>query len=170
LVNYKIMPRSRRAVGGLISLIALLIVFGMASLAFLEINTTHADFVLNSINVNEKQFGKIKEQLNFTITNPLDPDPVHYMVEVSNIWNDKSIIESYIAINSTEQVSFQRYLNATTLPNKENIIGTEQTTMLNFTSTNSTNSDETIIFVTINGNKCVIPIPATDGDVLIRIC
>ena len=161
------MLKTRRAIGGLISLIALIIVFGVASLAFLEINLTHADFVLNSINVNEKQFEKINEQLNFTITNSSDSD--YYTINISNIWNDASTLESHITIKSDKQISFQRHLNETTIPNKENIIETEEESTLNFDNTNSTHDDTTIIFVTSNGNKCIIPIPA-EGDTANRMC
>ena len=169
MVKIQNILKARRAVGGLISLIALIIVFGIASLAFLEINTTHADFVLNSINVNDKQFNKIKEHLNFTITNTTGNPTDYYTVDVSNIWNDQSIIESHVTIKSDNQISFQRYLNETTVPNKENIIGIEETNTLIFTDTNSTHGDETIIFVTANGNKCILSIPAADN-ALNRMC
>lgn len=160
--------KSRRAVGGLISLIALIIVFGIASLAFLEINLTHADFVLNSIHVNEKQFNRINEQLNFTITNSTGADT--YTVIISNIWNDKSTLESHINLNSENEVTKKRYLNATTVPSKQNIIGLEEDSTLNFVNDlNSTHNDETIIFVTNNGNKCIIPVP-TEGDSINRLC
>ncbi len=162
--------KSRRAVGGLISLIALIIVFGIASLAFLEINLTHADFVLNSIHVNEKQFNRINEQLNFTIINATATEPITYNVTISNIWNDKSTLESHITINSPDQVTFQRHLNETTVPSKQNIIGSEDDSTLNFVNdVNSTHNDETIIFVTNNGNKCIIPVPP-EGDSINRLC
>ncbi len=162
--------KSRRAVGGLISLIALIIVFGIASLAFFEINLTHADFVLNSIDVNEKQFDRINEQLNFTITNATTGESIAYNVTISNIWNDQSSIESHINLDSTNDVTKQKYLNATTVPNKQNIIGAEKETILNFVNdVNSTDSDEKIILTTSKGNKCIIPIP-TEGDIVNRLC
>lgn len=170
--NQNIM-KSRRAVGGLISLIALIIVFGIASLAFLEINLTHADFVLNSIQVNEKQFNRINEQLDFAIINStIDDDrDISYNVTISNIWNDKSTLESHITIDSKE-VTFQRHLNATTVPNKQNIIGPDEDSTLVFVNNvNSTTSDdETIIFVTSNGNKCIIPIPTPAEGTINRTC
>lgn len=166
MADSKFMPTSRRAVGGLISLIALIIVFGIASLAFLEINTTHADFVLNSITVNEKQFGKIKEQLNFTVTN----SSTNYTVDVANLWNDQSTLESYLAKNSNDKISVQRYLNETTVPLKQNIIDIQDESTLIFDDTNSTHGDTTIIFMTLNGNKCTIPIPDTEGDKFNRLC
>ncbi|NIP62697.1 MAG: hypothetical protein GWN01_03645 [Nitrosopumilaceae archaeon] len=152
--------RARRAVGGLISLIALIIVFGIASLAFLEINLTHADFVLNSIDISDKQHQRINEQLNFTITNSSE---AHYDISISNIWNEQSIIESHITTDSNDNVVFQRYLNETTMPGEQNVIAAQENTSLVFDDANATHSDASIIFVTENGNKCIIPVPSEDN-------
>lgn len=157
----------RRAVGGLISLVALILVFGVATLAFLDINSTQAKFVLNSIDINKQQFDKNKERLNFTITNTTSGKL--YEVKIANLWSEQTTVESHITVNSSDVVVFQRHLNKTTMPSKQNIINPTAEKLLNFTDSNATHKDIKVLFVTSNGNKCIIPIPS-EMSTVVREC
>ncbi|MEW6043256.1 MAG: hypothetical protein AB1608_03245 [Thermoproteota archaeon] len=145
-----------RAVGGLISLVALIIVFGIAAVAFLDINAIQSRFLEKSVEVNNIQMKRNNERLNFTITN----SPSEYQVTILNMWSGQTVLDSYVAFDASNTITVQRYLNETTIPNKQNIIDPNTSTSIVFLDTvNSTNSDNKILFVTENGKQCLIPIP-----------
>ncbi|HXG74742.1 MAG TPA: hypothetical protein VNK44_07990 [Candidatus Nitrosotenuis sp.] len=145
-----------RAVGGLISLVALIVVFGVAAVAFLDINAIQSRFLEKSVEISNIQMKRNNERLNFTIAS----SPGQYQVTISNMWSGQTILDSYVAFDASNTITTQRYLNETTIPNKQNIIDPNGVTSMVFLhSLNSTNSDTTILFVTENGKQCIIPIP-----------
>lgn len=148
--------RKRRAVGGLISLIGIIVVFGIVSVAYLELSSSQTKLISTSLVANQKISDKNNARLNFT-----DPTVVEnsYDLPIENIGSDTITIHSYIVSNSTHHV-----------------IGTGEITIpINaggkaIVSTNTLNSSPTepsdfIMIVTDLGKKCVIP-----ADVSYRIC
>ncbi|CDI05652.1 hypothetical protein [Candidatus Nitrosotenuis uzonensis] len=149
-----ILKSNHRGVGGLISLVALIIVFGIASIAFLDINAIQSRFLEASIEVNNIQMNRNNEQLNFTASSGLP-----YTVEMTNMWSRQTVLDSYVAFDSAGTITIQRYLNETTIPNKQNIIPSGHTTSIVFDIPNATVNDVKILFVTENGKQCIVPIP-----------
>ncbi|MGI0010601.1 MAG: hypothetical protein ACREAE_04290 [Nitrosopumilaceae archaeon] len=140
--------KSRRGVGGLVSLIALVIVFGIASLAFLDINSNQTDLVNTSIKINKKMTEKHNESLNFTTTKPTDTS---YQITARNLWSETTKITSYVVIKTDSKVSALGYLN-----NKIVKAGAQSTFTIN--DPKGTINDQNIILLTDNGKKCVLPV------------
>lgn len=159
--------RTRRGIGGLISLVALIIVFGIASVAFLELNSIQASFLNTGVEINNIQMDRTNERLDFTVLN--GTGDMLYNFTITNIWSDKTMLHSFITINNTNDAAVQKYLNSSTIPGKQNIISAAEQSMFNFTNNNATHQDEKIIFVTSVGKKCLIPIPS-EGSTQSRTC
>lgn len=145
---------NHRGVGGLISLVALIIVFGVASIAFLDINAIQSRFLEASVEVNNIQMNRNDEQLNFTASSGIP-----YTVEVTNMWSKQTVLDSYIAFDNTGTITVKRYFNETTMPNKQNIVPAGSTTSITFDTSNGTATDVKLLFITENGKQCIIPIP-----------
>jgi hypothetical protein len=135
-----------RGVGGLISMIGLVIVFGIASAAFLQINATQQSFVASSININKVILEKNNQRLNFTtIANPGSS----YTIGVNNTSSQTIFLNSYLLINSTG-IRQAEYLDG-----KNVTAGKSFQFNINL-APNGT--DKHIIFVTDLGKKCLVPI------------
>jgi len=144
---------NRRGVGGLISLVALVIVFGIAAIAFLDINAIQTSLVNTSVDINKIMTDKNNERLNFTVTSP---NSTSYQVNVANLWSERTELNSYLVVKDNGTSKTQGYLN-------DAFKAGEQST---FTITvNDKTNDKNIIFLTNTGKKCVIP-PTANG----RIC
>ncbi|WP_299290127.1 hypothetical protein [Nitrosopumilus sp.] len=168
--------RRRRAVGGIISLVALIIVFGTISVAILDLNVVQSDTVQSGIRISDKQFDRITESLNFTIQNATIPSIAYYNITIQNLGSKQVVLNSHITINTTNNVSFAQYLDDSTIPKKQNMINSNEIKTLNFTNDpaantkNATEQDKHLIFLTDTGKKCIIPIPENSLEVISRKC
>ncbi|MBI5378281.1 MAG: hypothetical protein HZA82_06625 [Thaumarchaeota archaeon] len=135
-----------RGVGGLISMIGLVIVFGIASAAFLQINATQQSFVASSININKVILDKNNQRLNFTITSV---PPTSYKIGVNNTSSQTIFFDSYLLVNSTG-IRQAKYLDG-----KNITAGKSFQFDINLTPNGA---DKHIIFVTDLGKKCLVPI------------
>lgn len=140
--------KNRRGIAGLISLIAIVIVFGIASVAFLDINSNQTDLVDTSIKINKKMTERHNESLNFTTTKPTDTS---YQITARNLWGENTKITSYVVIKTDNKVSALGYLN-----NKIVKAGTQSTFTIN--DPKGTATDQNIVLLTDNGKKCVLPV------------
>ena len=95
--------KKRRAVGGLISLIGIIVVFGISSVAYLEISSSQTNLINQSLEANQKISDKNNARLNFT--EPLlNWNGTHNLLPIDNIGSDTITIHSYIVSNSTHHV------------------------------------------------------------------
>jgi len=141
-----------RGVGGLISMIGLVIVFGIASAAFLQINSAQQSFVSSSVNVNKIILDKNNQRLNFTIT----PDGSTYKVGVNNTSSQTIFLDSYLLVDSTG-IRQAKYLDG-----KNVTAGKSFQFDINL---DPLETDKHVIFVTDLGKKCLVPI-----GVSFRVC
>lgn len=142
-----------RGVGGLISMIGLVIVFGIASAAFLQINATQQSFVASSININKVILDKNNQRLNFTVT---PNGSISYKIGVNNTSSQTIFFDSYLLVNSTgiRQAEYLDGKNITAGKSFQFDINLQPKP-----------EDQHIIFVTDLGKKCLVPI-----GVNFRIC
>lgn len=142
-----------RGVGGLISMIGLVIVFGIASAAFLQINSAQQSFIASSVNVNKIILDKNNQKLNFTIIN--NGLNQNYTVGVNNTSSQTISLDSYLLVDSTG-IRTAKYLDG-----KNTTAGKS----FQFNITKSQLGDKHVIFVTDLGKKCLVPI-----GVSFRVC
>lgn len=147
--------KERRAVGGLISLIGIVIVFGIVSIAYLELSSSQTNLISTSLVTNQKISDKNNARLDFTsISNGTN----YYDFMVNNIGSKTTTIHSYIVSNSTHHVIGTGEKNIPVSAGKTILF-----------STNALNQfpqpSDLIWIVTDQGKKCLIP-----GDVSFRIC
>lgn len=141
-----------RGVGGLISMIGLVIVFGIASAAFLQINSAQQSFIASSVNVNKIILDKNNQKLNFTITST----GTSYKVGVNNTSSQTISLDSYLLVNSTG-IRKAQYLDG-----KNTTAGKSFQFNINL---QPESADKHVIFVTDLGKKCLVPI-----GVSFRVC
>lgn len=141
-----------RGVGGLISMIGLVLVFGIASAAFLQINSAQQSFVSSSVNINKIILDKNNQRLNFTIA----PVGSTYKVGVNNTSSQIISLNSYLLVNSTgiRTVEYLDGKNATAGKSFQFNINLQPKS-----------ADKYVIFVTDLGKKCLVPI-----GVSFRVC
>lgn len=140
------MLEKRRAVGGLISLIGIVIVFGITSVAYLELSSSQTNLITTSINANQKISDRNNERLNFT--NIISAGS-SYSTTVHNLSSDTILIHSQI----TEREN--------TIFGKEEInekihAGSSESITVNLN--NDPISTDKTIFITSSGKKCLVPI------------
>jgi hypothetical protein len=142
-----------RGVGGLISMIGLVIVFGIASAAFLQINSAQQSFVSSSVNINKIILDKNNQRLNFTLV-PIASSK--YIVGVNNTSSQTISLDSYLLVNSTG-IRTAKYLDG-----KNTAAGKSVQFDINL---EPKPEDKYVIFVTDLGKKCLVPI-----GVSFRVC
>ncbi|TBR23466.1 MAG: hypothetical protein EPO63_05625 [Candidatus Nitrosotenuis sp.] len=142
-----------RGVGGLISMIGLVLVFGIASAAFLQINSAQQSFVSSSVNINKIIMDKNNQRLNFTLV-PITSSK--YIVGVNNTSSQTISLDSYLLVNSTG-IRTAKYLDG-----KSTTAGKSVQFDINL---EPKPEDKYVIFVTDLGKKCLVPI-----GVSFRIC
>lgn len=147
------MLKNRQAVGGLISLIGLVVVFAISSVAYLEINSTQSNFISNSIQINQLISDRNQESLNFT---DIKNNNTHYNVTITNIGSEPIIIDSYLVRNDTS-------LSGKGIIGIKIQSGDESLTSISANTPDA--STDKIVFVTELGKKCVMP-----GDAGFREC
>lgn len=140
------MLEKRRAVGGLISLIGIVIVFGITSVAYLELNSSQTNLITTSINANQKISDRNNERLNFT-------DVMYgissYSITVHNLSSDTILIHSQITERENTVFGKEEI-------NKKIHAGSSESITVNLNDT-PTSTDKTI-FITSSGKKCLVPI------------
>lgn len=147
--------KKRRAVGGLISLIGIIIIFSIASLAFLELNSIQTGLTITSNKISKMILERNTESLNFTM---ITPNPgVSYTFDGDNIGNQASIINSYLLLSTDGKINGQGYLNEKTKVGKSFTFDVNEVP--------NALSDNSIVFVTDSGKTCTIPLGVT-----FRIC
>ncbi|QLH09352.1 hypothetical protein [Candidatus Nitrosotenuis sp. DW1] len=134
-----------RGVGGLISMVGLVIVFGIASAAFLQINATQQSFVASSININKVILDKNNQRLNFTTI----ANPGSYTIGVNNTSSQTIFLNSYLFVDSAGMRQ-AKYLDGKNITAGKSFqfdidLAPDQ-------------EDKYIIFVTDLGKKCLVPI------------
>ncbi|AFS82978.1 hypothetical protein [Candidatus Nitrosopumilus sediminis] len=146
--------KKRRAVGGLISLIGIIVVFGISSVAYLEISSSQTNLINQSLEANQKISDKNNARLNFT--NIVEFTNDHYDLTLDNIGSDTATVHSYI-INRNNVVIDKGEINSSINA------GNERTITVNSATTQP--ASDIIMIVTDLGKKCIVP-----ADVSYRIC
>lgn len=149
-----IKPIKRRAVGGLISLIGIMVVFGIVSVAYLELSSAQTSLISTSLVANQKVSDKNNAQLNFT--NIVEIPNTRYDLTIDNIGSETMIIHSYIVDRNKviiDKGEIGSSINA----------GSENTVSINAVTTIP--SSDVIIITTDLGKKCIVP-----ADVSYRLC
>lgn len=146
------MLEKRRAVGGLISLIGIVIVFGITSVAYLELSSSQTNLINTSINANQKISDRNNERLNFTA---IIPQGNNFDITVDNLGSETVIIHSSITKNGKSLVGKKEI-------NTKIFAGTSGS-IVNVAG--SANSNDKIIFITSLGKKCMV----SEG-VSFRVC
>lgn len=146
--------KKRRAVGGLISLIGIIVVFGISSVAYLEISSSQTNLINQSLEANQKISDKNNARLNFT--NIVEFTNDHYDLTLDNIGSDTVTVHSYI-INRNNVVIDKGEINSSINA------GNERTITVNSATTQP--ASDIIMIVTDLGKKCIVP-----ADVSYRIC
>jgi archaellum component FlaF (FlaF/FlaG flagellin family) len=147
------MLEKRRAVGGLISLIGIVIVFGITSVAYLELSSSQTNLINTSINANQKISDRNNERLNFT---SISGGGSQYTVNVDNLGSETITIHSQITKNGKTIVGKEEI-------NDKIFAGTNKDVIVNLDVASS--SGDKIIFITSLGKKCIV----SEG-VSFRVC
>lgn len=147
--------RNRRAIGGLISLVGIIIVFGITSIAYLELSSSQTKLINTSIFTTQRMSEQTNEYLNFT---SVSNGGTNYDVQVENIGSKSVVIHSFIIDRSNSLVG-KGEINSKIPPGDIDGISA------NLTSVPTIPSEDNLIFMTSFGKKCVIP-----ADVSFRIC
>lgn len=139
------MLKKRRAVGGLISLIGIVIVFGITSVAYLELSSSQTNLINTSINANQKISDRNNQSLNFT---SIIAGASKYTVSVDNLGSETTTIHSQITKNGKTVVGKEEL-------NDKIFAGTNKDVIVNLDS--GPLSGDKIIFITSLGKKCIVP-------------
>lgn len=133
-------------------MIGIVIVFGIASAAFLQINSTQQSFVTSSVNVNKMISDRNDQRLNFTIM-PITPNG--YNVTAKNISSKTIYLVSYLWVNTTNGIAG---IHKADYLDEKNFTTPGKSLNINITSTQDSTTDKYIILVTDLGKKCLVPI------------
>lgn len=105
--------KERRGVAGLISVIAIVLVFGLAATAFFQLNSHQASLISSTSRTIDVQGKKAAEQLQFKIFNcVLQPDGKTrtIIVKVNSTWSERSVLDSAIFIKPDGDVTNSVYV------------------------------------------------------------
>lgn len=137
--------RSRQGVAGLVSVLAIVMVFGIAATALLQITSQQASFAGSSSKITSIQRERLVENLQVNVVNCTGYIPskglANVTLSVENMGNLESVLDSSIFYNSSSNiVTDSKYLNETFKEiqplESENIIITAR---INITSTDFAN-------------------------------
>ena len=92
------MLKKRKAVGGLVSLIGLIVVFGIASIAYLELSSSQTSLINTSFSISQKIADKNNQRLNFS---SITTGGSSYTINIENLGSETVSIHSQI----TEQAN-----------------------------------------------------------------
>lgn len=109
--------KSRRAVGGLISMIGLLVVFGVIGIAFLSLSSQQTSLFVTQQNLNELQHDRNTETFVGKILNCKKFNETHadfVTIRINNTSSQTSSLNSFIVYNIVHQnVTDSGYFNNT---------------------------------------------------------
>ena len=145
--------KNRRGVAGLISLIGLVIVFGIGSTAYLELTSSQTKLVETSIKANQKITDRNHEYLNFT---DISNDASGYDVTVKNLSSETIILDSFLIVNG-KSLEAKNFLDVSIAADDEEILRLERSGPIPAT--------DRITIVSDTGKKCIF-----SGGVNFRIC
>lgn len=148
------MLQKRKAVGGLISLIGIIIVFGITSVAYIELSSSQTNLINSSLNANQKISDRNNERLNFT---SILSGGSTYSTTVYNLGSDTITIHSQITERANAVFGKEEI-------NKKIHAGSSELITVNLDGT-PLSTDKTM-FITNLGKKCLVPI--VDGS--FRVC
>jgi hypothetical protein len=149
--------RKKSGVAGLISAIAIVLVFGLAAAASLQLNAQQTSLVSNTSKTIDLQGKSAKEQLNFRI----DPecwikndDAYEVTVKVNSTWSDTSYLDSIIFVDEVN--NDQSVTDAVYVPdNYKRILPLTVDGEVKVNATSSVISSDRAIIVTKLGQKFV---------------
>jgi hypothetical protein len=147
--------RNRRAIGGLISLIGIIVVFGITSVAYLELSSSQTRLINTSILTNQRMSDQTNEHLNFTSITSMGID---YDIQVENIGSKPITIHSFI-IDRNKSLVGKGEIDSKIQPGD---VGNISTGLISGTPISN---EDNLIFTTSFGKRCIIP-----ADVSFRIC
>jgi hypothetical protein len=110
--------KQRRGVAGLISVIAIVLVFGLAATTFFQLNSHQVSLISSTSRTIDLQGKKSSEQLQFKISDCiLLPDNKTRTITVltNNTWSESSLLDSVLFIKPDGNVTNSVYV---THPNK----------------------------------------------------
>jgi len=105
--------KERRGVAGLISVIAIVLVFGLAATAFLQLNSQQASLIGSTSRTIDVQGKKASEQLSFKITSCIllsDNKTRIVTILANNTWSERSVVDSAIFIKPDGNVTNSVYV------------------------------------------------------------
>lgn len=156
--------KQRRGVAGLISVIAIVLVFGLAATAFSQLNSQQASLISSTSRTIDVQGKKAAEQLQFTIFNctlsSIDNKTRTVTVLANNTWSENSVLDSAFFVKNDGNITHSVYV---TDPNKKissmrnNVsIEIETVDMQVGSATNSVRNATQAVFVTELGKRFLI--------------
>ncbi|MEO9309930.1 MAG: hypothetical protein ABI337_06505 [Nitrososphaera sp.] len=112
--------KSRRAVGGLISMIGLLVVFGVIGIAFLSLSSQQTSLFVTQQSLNELQHDRNREAFDVKILNCNKINATHIdfvTIRINNTSSQALNLNSFIVYNIAYQnVTDSGYFNNTKIP------------------------------------------------------
>jgi hypothetical protein len=139
--------KKRRAVGGLVSLIGLIVVFGIVSIAYLELSSSQTNLINTSFSISQKIADKNNQRLNFSNIQITGSD---YTINVENLESETIIIHSQIT-EQANKVFGKQEIN-------EKIFAGSSPISLTINLDGSPTGGENTMFVTSLGKKCLVPV------------
>jgi hypothetical protein len=141
--------KERRGVAGLISVIAIVIVFSMAAAAFLQLNAQQTHFVTSSSKAIELQGRRVGEQIVFDVTYCSAPVGNIRTVNMTanNMWSGRSQLDAVIFVSADKVIDavYVTGVNAT-IPSLEK-------RSISLSTDDDVDETEQVAFVTKLGNK-----------------
>jgi len=151
LPKIKVELKERRGVAGLISVIAIVLVFGIAVTASLHLNSQQASLISSTSRTIDVQGKKATEQLQFKITSCVIKDSKYEITAKANsTWSESSILDSAIFVDDAEnKVTDSVYIPSDykTIPSM--IVNDE----VKVNATSAVTAADKVIFVTELGKK-----------------
>ena len=153
----------RRGVAGLISVIAIVLVFGLAATAFFQLNSQQVSLIGSTSRTIDVQGKKATEQLNFKISNCIllsDNKTRTITILANNTWSERSVLDSAIFVKPDGNVTNSVYVTHAnkTVPSMTNNVSIKvNTTDTKIGSTTISVKNATkAVFVTDLGKKFLL--------------
>jgi len=105
--------KERRGVAGLISVIAIVLVFGLAATAFFQLNSQQTSLISNTSRTIDVQGKKAAEQLQFKISNCVllsDNKTRTITVKANSTWSESSVLDSAFFVKPDGNVTNSVYV------------------------------------------------------------
>jgi len=105
--------KERRGVAGLISVIAIVLVFGLAAAAFFQLNSHQASLISTTSRTIDVQGKRAAEQLQFKISSCVllsDNKTRTVTVKANNTWSERSVLDSAIFVKPDGNVTNSVYV------------------------------------------------------------